>query len=122
MPPGTRYQLEVNPKIPKRLARMEELAGNLWYSWDRATRAIFARLNPTLWDSVGHNPKAMLKRIDEQRLIDAATDPAFLDSLTRVLAAFDAYHAEPIRAAMRKAEAVATSITQGTHAGTQTHL
>ena len=95
MPPGTRYQLEVNPKIPKRLARMEELANNLWYSWDRATRGIFARLNPALWDSVGHNPKAMLKRIDEQRLIDAASDPAFLDSLTRVLSAFDAYHAEP---------------------------
>src|SRR6267143_1061072 len=95
MQPGTRYQLEVNPKLPKRLVRLEELAGNLWYSWDRATRAIFARLNPALWDAVGHNPKAMLKRIDEQRLIDAASDPAFLDSLTRVLAAFDAYHAEP---------------------------
>jgi len=73
---------------------MQELAGNLWYSWDRATRAIFARLNPALWDAVGHNPKAMLKRIDQQRLIDAASDPAFLDSLTRVLASFDAYHAE----------------------------
>src|SRR6266850_1978674 len=84
MQPGTRYQLEVNPKLPKRLARLEELAGNLWYSWDRATRAIFARLNPALWDAVGHNPKAMLKRIDEQRLIDAASDPAFLDSLQRV--------------------------------------
>jgi len=95
MPPGTRYSLEVNPRIPKRLARLEELAGNLWYSWDRATRAIFARLNPALWDAVGHNPKAMLKRIDEQRLLDAASDPAFLDSLTRVLAAFDAYLAEP---------------------------
>src|SRR3954447_395767 len=95
MQPGTRYSLEVNPKIPKRLGRLEELAGNLWYSWDRATRAIFARLNPALWDSVGHNPKAMLKRIDEQRLVDAASDPAFLDSLTRVLAAFDAYLAEP---------------------------
>src|SRR5436309_10897881 len=95
MQPGTRYPLEVNPKIPKRLARLEELAANLWYSWDRPTRAIFARLNPALWDAVGHNPKAMLKRIDEQRLIDAASDPAFLDSLTRVLAAFDAYHPEP---------------------------
>jgi len=95
MPPGTRYPLEVNPKIPKRLARLEELANNLWYSWDRPTRSIFARLNPALWDAVGHNPKAMLKRIDEQRLIDAASDPAFLDSLTRVLSAFDAYHAEP---------------------------
>ena len=95
MPPPTRYTLEVNPKIPKRLARLEELAANLWYSWDRPTRAIFARLNPALWDSVGHSPKAMLKRIDEQRLLDAAGDPAFLDSLTRVLSAFDAYHAEP---------------------------
>jgi starch phosphorylase len=91
----TRYSLEVNPRIPKRLARLEELAHNLWYSWDRPTRALFAKLNPALWDAVGHTPKAMLKRIDEQRLIDAASDPAFLDSLTRVLAAFDAYHAEP---------------------------
>ena len=94
-PPGARYVLEVNPRIPKRLARMEELAGNLWYSWDRPTRALFARLNPALWDAVGHSPKAMLKRIDEPRLLDAASDPAFLDSLTRVLSAFDAYHAEP---------------------------
>src|SRR5258706_4307179 len=94
MQPGTRYPLEVNPKIPKRLARLEELAAILWYSWDRRTRSIFARLNPALWDAVGHNPKAMLKRIDEQRLIDAAADPAFLDSLTRVLSAFDAYIAE----------------------------
>ena len=91
----TRYSLEVNPRVPKRLARLEELANNLWYSWDRPTRALFAKLNPTLWDAVGHSPKALLKRIDEQRLIDAAADPAFLDSLTRVLAAFDAYHAEP---------------------------
>src|SRR3982751_1014810 len=85
MQPGTRYPLEVNPKIPKRLARLEELAANLWYSWDRPTRAIFARLNPALWDAVGHNPKAMLKRIDEQRLIDAASDPAFLDWPTRAI-------------------------------------
>jgi starch phosphorylase len=91
----TSYSLEVNPRIPKRLARLEELADNLWYSWDRPTRALFAKLNTALWDAVGHCPKAMLKRIDEQRLIDAAADPAFLDSLNRVLAAFDAYHAEP---------------------------
>lgn len=95
MQPGTRYLLEVNPRIPKRLARLEELAANLWYSWDRPTRALFAKLNPALWDAAGHCPKAMLKRIDEQRLLDAASDPAFLDSLTRVQSAFDAYHAEP---------------------------
>jgi glycogen phosphorylase len=95
MRPGTRYFLEVNPRIPKRLARLQELASNLWYSWDRPTRSLFAKLNPALWDAVGHSPKAMLKRIDEQRLLEAASDPAFLDGLNRVLAAFDAYRAEP---------------------------
>src|SRR4249920_117963 len=92
---GTRYHLEVNPRIPQRLARLQELSGNLWYSWVRPTRALFARLNPALWDAVSHNPKALLKRIDEQRLLEAAADPAFLDSFSRVLSAFDAYHAEP---------------------------
>ena len=95
MRPGTRYTLEVNPRIPARLERLQELAGNLWYSWHRPTRALFATLSPALWESSGHSPKAMLRRVDEQRLIEAAADPAFLDNLTRVLAAFDAYLAEP---------------------------
>ncbi len=96
-PPGTAYVLEVNPRIPRRLIRLEELANNLWYSWDRATRELFARLHPQLWDAVGHSPKAMLKRLDEQRLVDAADDAAFLNSFNRVLSAYDTYHGEPLR-------------------------
>src|SRR5215813_8459374 len=92
----TSYTLEVNPRIPRRLLRLEQLAGNLWYSWDRATRALFARLHPALWDAVGHSPKAMLKRLDEDRLTAAAADPVFLDSFNRVLSAFDTYLSEPL--------------------------
>ncbi len=93
----TEYLLEVNPNIPRRLVRLEELANNLWYSWDRATRALFARLHPQLWDAVGHSPKAMLKRVDEQRLVEAADDPAYLSAFNRVLSAYDTYHSEPLR-------------------------
>ena len=95
--PGTTYVLEVNPRIPRRLARLEELANNLWYSWDRTTRELFARMHPQLWDAVGHSPKAMLKRIDEQRLVDAADDAVFLNTFNRVLSAYDTYHSEPLR-------------------------
>ncbi|MBK8016199.1 MAG: alpha-glucan family phosphorylase [Betaproteobacteria bacterium] len=97
MPTGTTYLLEVNPKLPKRLARLEELANNLWYSWDRPTRTLFARLHTGLWDAVGHSPKAFLKRVDEQRLLYAADDPVFLNSYNRVLSAYDTYHNEPLR-------------------------
>ena len=97
MQPRTVYQLEVNPKIPARLARLEELAYNLWYSWDRPTRTLFSRLHPGLWDAVGHNPKAFLRRVDEQLLVDAADDPVFLGNFNRVLSAYDTYHNEPLR-------------------------
>ncbi|MGA7748928.1 MAG: alpha-glucan family phosphorylase [Gallionella sp.] len=92
MKKSTPYILQVRPKIPARLARLEEIANNLWYSWDRPTRALFERLHPGLWKVTGQNPKAFLKRIDEQRLIDAAEDQVFIGNLNRVLSAYDTYH------------------------------
>jgi starch phosphorylase len=94
---GTTFPLEVNPKLPRRLHRLEELAGNLWYSWDRPSRELFARLHPQLWDAIGHSPTAFLRRVDEQRLVDAAEDPTFLSTFNRVLSAYDSYHGEPMR-------------------------
>ena len=93
--PGTRYKLEVNPEIPARLVRLNELANNLWYSWDRPTRTLFARLGEGLWKAVRHSPKAFLKRMDQKLINDAADDPVFLGTMNRVLSAFDSYHAEP---------------------------
>ncbi|MCR4299228.1 MAG: alpha-glucan family phosphorylase, partial [Gallionella sp.] len=92
MEKSTSYILQVSPRIPARLARLEELANNLWYSWDRPTRALFARLHPGLWRASGHSPKAFLKRVDEQRLLDADEDEVFIGNLNRVLAAYDTYH------------------------------
>ncbi len=92
--PGTSFPLEVTPQLPARLARLADLAGNLWYSWDRPTRSLFSRLHPALWRAVGHSPKAFLKRVDQQRLDAAAEDPVFLGAYNRVLSEFDTYLAE----------------------------
>ena len=90
--PGIAFPLEVTPRLPPELARLDELANNLWFSWDRSTRSLFARLDPELWDALGHNPKALLKSVDQGRLLEAARDPAFLHDFDRTLAAYDAYH------------------------------
>src|SRR5690606_22684160 len=91
----TAFSITINPKIPKRLERLEELANNLWYSWDRSTRALFSRLDPALWGAVGHNPKAFLKRADESILLKAAEDSMFLTTFDGILTAYDSYHYEP---------------------------
>jgi len=92
---GTIYKLEVNPQIPERLARLEELANNLWYSWDRPTRGLFVSLSAPLWRASNHNPKAFLKRADQKRLEAIAETPIFLGALNRVLSAYDTYHEMP---------------------------
>ena len=93
--PGTAFPLEVTPRLPPELARLAELANNLWFSWDRPTRALFARLDSALWEAVNQNPKALLKNVSQRRLEEAAHDPAFLHDFDRTLAAYDAYHFRP---------------------------
>ncbi len=89
--PGTPCSLKVNPILPESLARLDELAGNLRYSWDRPTRELFERLHPALWNAVGHDPNAFLERADVRRLVTAAEDPVFCSNFQRALSAFDAY-------------------------------
>ena len=94
---GTPYRLDVRPRLPKRLQRLEELANNLWYSWDRPTRTLFARLDRSLWQIIGHSPKAFLRNVDQQRLDEAAEDPVFLNSFHNVLSEYDSYHEAPTK-------------------------
>ena len=94
MLPRTAFTITVNPKIPPRLKRLQELADNLWYSWDRATRMLFSRLDPHLWEAVGHNPKAFLKRVDESTLLEATEDRVFLATYNSILSTYDSYHDE----------------------------
>jgi starch phosphorylase len=95
---GTRFTLEVTPTIPPRLARLAELADDLWYAWDRAARNLFARLDPDLWQAIGHSPKALLRQVDEKRLNEVAEDQGYLTNYSRVLSAYDTYLAHPRRA------------------------
>lgn len=93
----TTFKITINPKIPPRLKRLEELANNLFYSWDRATRTLFSQLDHTLWGEVGHNPKAFLKRIDESILNQAAEDRVYLAAYNNVLSTYDSYHSESLQ-------------------------
>ncbi len=93
--PGTRFSLEVQPRIPPRIGRLEELANNLLYTWDRNVRSLFYRLDTGLWEQVGHSPKLFLRRVAQQRLEKAAEDRIFLDDYYRALTAYDNYLQQP---------------------------
>jgi glycogen phosphorylase len=91
---GTSFSIELQPEIPLRLARLDELANDLYYSWDRHSRGLFYYLDKELWEECRHNPKVFLRRISQKRLEEVATDRAFLEEYQRTLANYDTYHEE----------------------------
>ena len=91
---GTCYELEVCPTIPERIARLEELANDLYYSWVYELRELYGSLDRELWHQCGHSPKLLLRRISQERLDAAARDPIFLQRYSSAVSAYDTYHNE----------------------------
>ncbi|MGH8494911.1 MAG: alpha-glucan family phosphorylase, partial [Gammaproteobacteria bacterium] len=88
---GHAFPIEVHPVLPPALARLPELAGNLWYAWHRPTRALFSLLDADLWKRTRHNPRVFLKSVAQDKLDSAAADASYLQRYHAALAAFDNY-------------------------------
>lgn len=94
--------MQVRPRLPERIARLSELASNLWFSWHRPTRELFRMLDRNLWWSSGRNPRVFLRCVDQGILELASQNDTFLAAYRRALAEFDSYNeqgVEPYRAA-----------------------
>ena len=78
------------PTQPDRIARLEELAGDLWWSWHPEAREVFRRIDYALWRATAHNPVRMLRLLARETLDAASADPAFLNIYDRAIAALDA--------------------------------
>jgi starch phosphorylase len=72
-----------------------ELATNLRWSWHGDTRAVFAAVDPQVWDQVGHDPVKLLGAVSAERLANLAGDQQFLARMTAARSDLDAYRTEP---------------------------
>ena len=81
----------VLPRIPKAIGRLNELAYNLWWSWEAPAQDLYATIDAELWESVNHNPVKFLHRVRQAALDAAAADAGYRERYAAILAAFDAY-------------------------------
>jgi starch phosphorylase len=91
MVPRTLHTYTVVPSLPERLAPLKELAFNLRWSWDHATRDLFQAIDSDLWQRTQHNPARLLGLVAQSRLTELAQDRAFGAQLDTVYADFRAY-------------------------------
>lgn len=87
--------------VPKPMTvydHLQELAYNLRWDWHPDTRALFRDLDPVLWERVGHNPVALLRRLDREELEHreelAERARGLYDGLQEYLRAEDTWYGE----------------------------
>ena len=85
----------VEPALPDSLVSLKELAYNMWWCWHGEAQSLFRRLDAHLWEQVGYNPVAMLGRVDQARLAEAASDEGFLAHLHRTYSNLQEYLSSP---------------------------
>src|SRR4029079_1222991 len=81
------------PPLPARISRLNELASDLWWSWNAPAREVFRDLDLPLWRFTDHNPVLLLHLVEPERLAHAARDPEFLRLYDAAVAALDVVRA-----------------------------
>lgn len=84
-------EINVYPKLPERISRLEDLAYNFYFSWHRKVQDLFRLMDEELWRAVGHNPVMFLKKISQKLLEEKAQDENYLRLYDEALEEFDNY-------------------------------
>jgi starch phosphorylase len=81
----------VKPNIPERLKALEEMANNLWLSWNFDAVQLFMRLDYEVWLASRQNPARTLGRVSQAKLEEIARDTSFLAAMDAVYAKYQKY-------------------------------
>jgi glucan phosphorylase len=81
------------PPLPARIERLNDLAHDLWWSWNAEAREVFRDLDYPLWRFTDHNPVLLLHLVEPERLAHAAEDPEFLRLYDSAIASLDVVRA-----------------------------
>ena len=87
-------EVTVKSRIPDSLRMLEEMARNIWWSWNDEAIDMFKKLDPELWSVVGQNPVALLERLSYEKLEALSVDKEVLGKIENIYAKFKAYMSE----------------------------
>ncbi len=84
-------KITVKPQLPKSINRLDEIANNLWWSWNSEYLRLLKRIDRDLWEVVQKNPVKFLKRVSQERLEKVAKDSSFVKSYEKILKNYEDY-------------------------------
>ena len=81
-------------ELPPEMARLRDLAYDLWWSWSPQATRLFTWIDPDHWRRY-HNPVQLLINVEPHHWSRLLSDPEFRRTFESVIHSLDAYRARP---------------------------
>ena len=84
-------EISVRAQVPEALKPLDEIAHNMWWSWNNEVGHLFDEMDPQLWHDTVQNPVLFLSRMNYEKLEALAKDKKIVDRVNAIYKDFRAY-------------------------------
>jgi starch phosphorylase len=87
-------KINVISALPEKFKRLNDIAYNLWWSWNPEAIDLYRDIDLDLWEKLGKNPVRFLQEVSQKKLQLKLEDAEYINRLDSVVNAFDSYMSE----------------------------
>ncbi len=84
-------EISVRSQVPEALKPLDEIAHNMWWTWNNEVGHLFNDMDPQLWHDTVQNPVLFLSRMNYEKLETLAKDKQIVDRVKAIYKNFRAY-------------------------------
>ena len=84
-------EINVKSNLPASLSKLEEIAQNIWWSWDSNAKNLFRHIDAEAWIEAASNPVLLLNILNYDKLVALGQDKEFIKKVDIVYDDFKAY-------------------------------
>ncbi len=89
------HSFNVQPNLPENIKFLEELANDMWFTWNWQAILLFVQIDSDLWTLSKRNPKWFLGSVSQKRLEEMSKDENFVANVNKVKEAYYNYKRNP---------------------------
>ena len=88
-------ECNIHATLPAELSKLQEIAYNLWWSWNGDAKDLFRYIDLEAWHRAGSNPVVLLNTISYDKMVELTKDEKFMKQLNETYDEFRAYMDAP---------------------------
>jgi len=84
-------EINVKSHLPKSLNKLEEIAQNIWWTWDSEAKNLFRQIDRQAWIDSSSNPVLLLNILNYEKLVAMGKNTEFINKVETVYTEFKKY-------------------------------